>query len=60
MPRRKIENRHIRKLSKSGGGVSISLTLPIEIVRELKWRDNQKVVVKKYGQAVLIKDWPGK
>ena len=57
MPRRKIENRHIRKLSKSGGGASISLTLPIEIVRELKWRDNQKVVAKRRGKGILITDW---
>ncbi len=57
MPRRRIENRNIRKLSKSGGGVSISLTLPIEIVRELKWRDNQKVVVKKVGKKIIIEDW---
>ncbi|MFC1700848.1 hypothetical protein ACFLZ0_01805 [Patescibacteria group bacterium] len=54
---KKIENRHIRKLGKSGGSASISLTLPIEIVRKLKWRDNQKVVVKKYGKGILIKDW---
>ena len=56
--RRRIENRNIRKLTKSGGGASISLTLPIEIVRELKWRDNQKVVVKKRGKGILIIDWP--
>ena len=57
MSRRKIENRNIRKLSKSGGGASISLTLPIEIVRELKWRDNQKVVAKRRGKGILITDW---
>ena len=60
MSTRKVENRNIRKLSKSGGGASISLTLPIDIVRELKWRDNQKVVVKKRGKGILIVDWPSK
>jgi len=58
---RKTENRHIRKLCKSGKKFSISLTIPIDIIRKLKWRDNQKVVVKQYGNGVLIKDWkPGK
>jgi len=57
---KKIEDRHIRKLCKSGKKFSISLTIPIEIVRKLKWRDNQKVVVKQYGKGVLIKDWKPK
>ena len=57
MSTRKVENRNIRKLGKSGGGASISLTLPIDIIRELKWRDNQKVVVKKRGKGILITDW---
>ena len=60
MTRRRVENRNIRKLTKSGGGASISLTLPIDIVRELKWRDNQKVVVKKRGKGILIVDWTKK
>ena len=51
---RRVENRNIRKLTKSGRGASISLTLPIDIVRELKWRDNQKVVVKKRGSVKRI------
>ncbi len=57
---RKIENRHIRKLGKIGGGDSIYLTVPIELIRELGWRDNQKVVAKKYGQGILITDWEEK
>ncbi|MBU4360582.1 hypothetical protein KKA66_01900 [Patescibacteria group bacterium] len=57
MSTRKIENRQIRKLTKSGRGASISLTIPIEIIRKLKWRDNQKVIVKQRGEGVLITDW---
>ncbi len=49
-------SRNIRKLTKTGGG-SISVTLPIELVRELKWRDKQKVVVKKSGGKLVIEDW---
>ncbi len=53
--RRKIENRKIRKIFKSGD--SHAVTLPKEIMRELGWKDNQKVVAKKYGEGILIKDW---
>lgn len=57
MGRRKLSENNIRKLTRSGGGKSIGLTLPIEIVRELKWKERQKVVVKKVRGGVLIKDW---
>ncbi|MFH1325869.1 MAG: hypothetical protein ABIH48_00160 [Candidatus Falkowbacteria bacterium] len=54
--RRKLGDKNIRKLSRIGDK-SIGLTLPIEIVRELKWREKQKVVVKKSGKKIIIEDW---
>ena len=60
MSRKKLEKRHIRKLGKTGRGASVVVTLPIEIVRQLKWRAGQKVVVEKYGKGILIVDWPKK
>ncbi len=56
MARRKLEDRNIRKLGKSSGG-SITVTIPIEMVRELKWRSGQKVVIKKQGERITIDDW---
>ncbi|MDD5071449.1 MAG: hypothetical protein PHQ42_01805 [Patescibacteria group bacterium] len=56
MARRKLENKNIRKLTRIGDK-SIGLTLPIDIVRELKWREKQKVVVKKRGEGIIITDW---
>ncbi len=56
MPTRKFGERNIRKLTKSGGH-SIGLTLPIDLVRQLKWREKQKVVVKKRGSNIVISDW---
>ncbi len=53
--RRKLQNRNIRKISKRGA--SYSITLPIEIVRELKWQEKQKIVVKKRGLGISIVDW---
>jgi antitoxin component of MazEF toxin-antitoxin module len=56
MARRKLEDRNIRKLLKNSGG-SIQVTLPIDSVRELGWRDKQKVVIKKSGNKLIIEDW---
>jgi len=57
MSRRPIHKRNIRKLTRTGGGKSVSVVLPIEYVRELKWQDRQKVVVEKRGSTLVIKDW---
>ncbi|MFT7507811.1 MAG: hypothetical protein ACI92I_000980 [Acidimicrobiales bacterium] len=56
MARRKLEDREVRKLYKTTAG-SVLVSLPIELVRELKWRDGQKVVVKKRGEGISIVDW---
>ena len=40
-----------------GGGRSMGLTLPVEILRELGWRKKQKVVVKRTGKRIIIEDW---
>ncbi len=56
MSRRKLEDKNIRKLTRTGGG-STSVTIPIDIIREIGWRSKQKVVVKKRGDGILITDW---
>jgi antitoxin component of MazEF toxin-antitoxin module len=56
MARQKLEDRNTRKLRKNSGG-TVLVSLPIELVRELKWRDGQKVVVKKWGEGIVIADW---
>jgi antitoxin component of MazEF toxin-antitoxin module len=56
MARRKLEERDVRKLRKNSGG-TVLVSIPIELVRELKWRDGQKVVVKKRGEGISIVDW---
>lgn len=60
MPRRKLEKRNIRKLTRMGAGRSLGLTLPAEIVRKLRWRERQKVVVSLRGKTISIKDWEAK
>ena len=53
---RKISEKNVRKLTRAGK-VSLSLTIPRELVVDLGWRDNQKVTVKKHGKGILIEDW---
>ena len=59
MPMRKLVNKNIRKITKVGGH-SLSVTLPMEMVKELKWKERQKVVVKKSGKKLIIQDWQPK
>jgi len=53
--RRKLKNNKIRKIYSHGN--SLGVTIPREILDELKWRKGQKVVVKKRGKGILISDW---
>lgn len=53
--RSKIKNHNIRKIY--GHGNSLGITLPREILNELKWKKGQKLVVKKRGKAILVSDW---
>jgi len=58
MGRRKIEDRNTRKLVRAGASLTVSI--PTEIIRKLKWREKQRVVVKRRGKGVTIVDWPDK
>lgn len=50
--------RNIRKLTRIGNK-SYGITLPIEVIREFKWRERQKLelVVDKKKKEIKIKDW---
>jgi len=56
MANRKSSEQNIRKLTRMGGK-SLGLTLPVELVKELKWKEKQRVKVKRVRGGVLIKDW---
>jgi len=56
MTRQKIGSENIRKINRTGE-VSFFVTLPIAYVRELKWREKQKVVITKRGKKLIIEDW---
>jgi antitoxin component of MazEF toxin-antitoxin module len=56
MTTRKLEDKNIRKLTRVGK-TSMSVTIPVEMVKELKWKERQKVVVSLKGKKVIIEDW---
>jgi bifunctional DNA-binding transcriptional regulator/antitoxin component of YhaV-PrlF toxin-antitoxin module len=57
MARRPLKQRKIRNIQRSKG--SYYVTIPVELIREFKWRERQKVVVTKIGKnRIVIADWP--
>lgn len=55
MARRKIEEKNVRKIQRSGNSYCVSL--PIDLVRKFKWKEKQKVVIKESGKRMVIEDW---
>lgn len=53
--RRELDDERVRNIQKSKR--SYYITLPIRYVRELKWRETQKVVVKKEGKGLIVENW---
>lgn len=52
----KTKKNNIRKLTKVSGH-SISVTLPIEMVRDLGWKERQRVKVAKIKGGLVIRDY---
>jgi len=48
--------KNIRKVTRVGKR-SLSVVVPADIVRELKIKERQKVVVKRLGKKIIIEDW---
>lgn len=53
---RKQSEQDIRKITRLGKK-SLAVTLPIEAVEKLGWRERQKVRVIIKGKHLIIKDW---
>jgi len=56
MSDKKESEKNIRKLTRVGK-TSLCVTIPVEMVKELKWRERQKVVLNLKGGKITIKDW---
>lgn len=55
MARRKIEETNIRKIFGLANNKSFAITLPIEMIRDLKWKFGDDVKVKVEKDAIVIK-----
>ena len=65
-----MRKKDIRKITKNGQG-AYYISIPTvetakyydvlepmdDLIKELKLRERQKVIVKKYGKGILIEDW---
>jgi len=56
MTTRKSEDKNIRKITRVGK-TSLAVTIPIEMYKELGWKEKQKVIVKRVAGGIIIKDW---
>ena len=45
-----------RKIIKNGAG-TYYVSIPREVMKELRWRERQRVVVRRRGDRVIIEDW---
>lgn len=54
---RNLKEKNIRKITKMGEGKTMGITLPIEVLEKLGWKEHQKVVVSLKGKTINIKDW---
>jgi bifunctional DNA-binding transcriptional regulator/antitoxin component of YhaV-PrlF toxin-antitoxin module len=54
---RNLSEKNIRKITKMGTGKTMGITLPIEILEKLGWKEHQKVVISLKRKTINIKDW---
>jgi len=55
---RDLKEKNIRKITKMGDrGHTMGITLPIEILEKVGWKEHQKVIVSLKGKTINIKDW---
>ncbi len=47
---------HIRKIVKNGRN-SYYINIPKELIRELSWRERQKLTIRRSGKRIVVEDW---
>lgn len=55
----KINEKNTRKIIRAGK-TSLSVTLPMDMVRELGWKEKQKLVAKRIPGGIAFRDWKNK
>ena len=56
MGTRKAGEQEIRNLTTNSSG-TYQLSIPKQLIAELKWRSGQRVTVTKMGDKLLVEDW---
>ena len=56
MANQNYRHKDIRKLTRVGKA-SFCVTLPVEYVAKLKWKEKQKLKVMLKGRSIIIRDW---
>lgn len=56
MGTRKSGEHQIRNLTKNSTG-TYQISVPIKLIRQLRWQQGQQLVVKKQGDKLVIQDW---
>jgi len=46
----------VRKLGKNTQG-TYRISLPKDVIKNLKWKERQKLVVRQVGKKIIIEDW---
>jgi len=52
----KLKNKNIRKITRVGG-TSLAVTIPVEIIHALGWKEKQRVVVRRIKGGIVIRDY---
>jgi hypothetical protein len=61
MANKKQSEKNIRKLIKVGTGKgSLALTVPVEMLTALGWKEKQRVTVKRKASKLIVSDWKKK
>ena len=53
---RKRGEEDIRSLTRNSTG-TYQVSLPISLVRRLKWQERQKLTIRRSGKKLVIEDW---
>jgi len=52
----KLKDKNIRKITRTGRS-SLAITLPLEMARDLNWREKQRVKISRVKGGLLIRDY---
>ncbi len=60
--RRKVGDENVRSLTRTSGGKSYAITLPVAVIRQFKWEKRQKLelTIDSSRRRITISDWPKK